>query len=67
MGYPRDLEDYEDKELVIELAKRCAERSLGNCAYCRRPSKEPAQCGSGQHGRTAQQLRDLLKKYGVTE
>lgn len=67
MSYPRDLEDYTDREIAVELAHRCAERSLGRCAYCRRSSKETPKCGHGEHSKTAEDLRKQLKQLGVIE
>lgn len=67
MSYPMDLDDYDDEDLINELARRCAERSKGNCDACRRPRSEPAKCGSGRHGRDEKQLRAYLIKMGVVE
>jgi len=67
MSYPRDLEDYSDSELAAELARRCAERSLGKCDYCHQGKARDVTkgCSSGRHGRTEHMLRADLKKFGV--
>ncbi len=78
MSYPRDLDDYSDDELINELARRCAERSKGNCDYCRRPRTETTisgvtrpsiacRPGAGRHATTEVQLRARLVKMGVCE
>lgn len=66
MSYPKDIDDYSDKELIVELARRCAERSLGRCDYCRRPKTDSA-CGSGRHNQDQHTLRAKLVEYGVIE
>ena len=76
MSYPRDLDDYSDEELINELARRCAERSKGNCDYCRRPRTETTISGvtrpttackhESRHKRDENQLRAHLIKMGVS-
>lgn len=41
MSYPRDLADYRDGELRIELERRSVSRADGLCDYCRRSPNEP--------------------------
>lgn len=36
MSLPRDLDDYDDKELYDELLRRNKQRALGHCDYCKR-------------------------------
>lgn len=76
MSYPRDLDDYKDEELINELARRCAERSKGNCDYCRRPRTETTisgvtrptiACNSGRHVLDENHLRAYLVKMGVAD
>lgn len=40
MGYPRDLQDYEDHELVRELERRVSVRRQKLCDYCGRSPEE---------------------------
>jgi hypothetical protein len=60
MSYPRGIDDYEDEDLVEEIAERIRRRERGKCDYCQRPQDEKAWCGSGRHTRTAGDLRYLL-------
>lgn len=41
MSYPKDIDDYEDKDLLAELALRAMRRERGVCDYCRRFSNDP--------------------------
>lgn len=52
MGYPRDLDEYEEAELIRELAMREDERMAGNCDYCHRPSESTPCKFPGRHRRT---------------
>ena len=42
MSYPKDLDEYSEKELVAELNRRFVARSRGVCDYCGRPPEAPA-------------------------
>lgn len=64
MGYPRSLDEYDDDELIRELANRRNARQAGKCDYCSSPSKDPAKCGSGRHTATAESLRIELRNAG---
>lgn len=37
MSYNRELEDYSDAELQIEIERRTKLRAAGMCDYCERP------------------------------
>jgi hypothetical protein len=41
MGYPRDLDEIDDRELEAELRRREQSRQRGYCDYCGRPATEP--------------------------
>lgn len=34
MSYPKNLDEYEDKELTAELERRIVARQKGQCDYC---------------------------------
>jgi hypothetical protein len=42
MSYPKDLDEYSEKELVAELNRRFVVRSRGVCDYCGRSPEAPA-------------------------
>jgi hypothetical protein len=44
MSYPRDLDDYSDKELMDELNRRYISRQGRNCDYCHRPLGSRPAC-----------------------
>jgi hypothetical protein len=41
MGYPRDLDEYEEEELRAELDRRAKLRADGKCDYCGRSIHVP--------------------------
>lgn len=42
MGYPGDLDEYDESELHIELTRRAKLRLKGLCDYCgRKPGTKP--------------------------
>lgn len=41
MGYPRDLDEYTEEELLEELAQRKKLRAEGKCDYCQRAGGTP--------------------------
>ncbi len=36
MGYPRDIDEYSDVDLLQELTVRASRRRMGRCDYCDR-------------------------------
>lgn len=50
MSYAKDLDEYDDIELAVELLRRNASRAVGVCPYCRRAyaTQESCKCVS-QH------------------
>jgi hypothetical protein len=56
MGYPKDLEDYTDAQLIVELYRRHVNRDKGVCDYCgnnadTKPCKYPARHALPVHKR----------------
>lgn len=44
MGYPKDLDEYNEDELARELQRRDRVRARGHCDYCDRlPSAPPCK------------------------
>lgn len=41
MGYPRDLDEYDEKELDAEKRRRAERRNRGLCDYCERAPTSP--------------------------
>lgn len=42
MSYPKDIDEYTDFELQIEMETRKNRRAAGLCDYCNRPPETPA-------------------------
>ncbi|AAK94360.1 hypothetical protein Mx8p25 [Myxococcus phage Mx8] len=49
MSFPRSLDEYGDKELQQELARRAEVRERGLCDYCGRSSRAPSCKFSERH------------------
>lgn len=44
MGYPIDLDEYDEKDLWHEIGRRAKARIFGKCDYCGRPKGEGRPC-----------------------
>ena len=44
MGFPLDLDEYDEKRLIDELARRVNLRAQGLCDYCARPYGVKPSC-----------------------
>lgn len=44
MGYPMDLDEYDEVQLNAELDCRKQRRADGKCDYCNRPFKTQPSC-----------------------
>lgn len=42
MGYPKDLDEYDEEQLQGELARRARLKEKGVCTYCERPQNAPS-------------------------
>lgn len=42
MSYPKDLDEYDDEELMEELDKRAVRRKRGICDYCGQKFEAPS-------------------------
>jgi hypothetical protein len=50
MGYPRDLDEYTEDELIDELNKRIGLHEKGKCGYCeRKPTTTPCKFPDRHH------------------
>jgi len=49
MGYPMDLDEYDEARLVGELERRRALRVQGLCDYCERATELPPCKFPGRH------------------
>lgn len=54
MSYPKDLDEYDEGELLAEVATRQTARRLGQCDYCYRPrDTEPCKMETRHAGEPA--------------
>ena len=49
MGYPKDLDEYDELDLVKELLERLKLQEQGLCDYCRQSPTKPACRFPGRH------------------
>jgi hypothetical protein len=59
VSYPRDLDEYEARELTDELARRETARQAGVCDYCgRAPDTKPCKFPERHRGESDAQAVD---------
>lgn len=59
MGYPRDLDEHTDNELLNELSDRAVKRNYGRCDYCNRLQDEGDPCKFPERHRHALTLAEV--------
>lgn len=65
MGYPLDLDEYDEARLVAELRKRRALRELGFCDYCGRPYNTPSCKFPDRHKAATPESADSCDSSGT--
>lgn len=60
MSYPRDLDEFEEAELVREIDLRRTRRAVGRCDYCRREAGQPPSCKFGERHHNEEAVRNAI-------